>query len=80
MLLGDVRHAQAQIDRQLVRAVGQAAGQWHGDDRRVLERPPHAVAVPQLGERVLPALQGPQRHVGCHVDQPRDAHADAVDQ
>ncbi|MDQ1082149.1 hypothetical protein QE414_000156 [Microbacterium sp. SORGH_AS 344] len=80
VLLRDVRHPQPQLDRQLVHPVGQTTGKRHGDDRGVLERPAHAVAVPQLGERVGPALQGPQRHVGRDVDQTRDADADAVDQ
>lgn len=80
VLLRDVRHAQPELDRQLVHAVGQTAGERHGDDRRVLERPAHAVAVPQLGERVLLSLQRPQRHVGGDVDEPGDAHADPVDE
>jgi hypothetical protein len=80
VLLGDVRHPQTQVDRQLVHTVGEPAGQRHRDDRGILERPAHAVTVPQLGERVLPALEGPPRHVGFDVDEPGDAHPDAVDE
>ena len=52
----------------------------HGDDRGVLERPAHAVAVPQLLQRVGLALQRPQRHVRRDIDEVADPHGDAVDE
>ena len=76
----DVRHAQPQLDRHLVHAVGQSALEGDGDDGGLFERPAHAVAVPQLLERVGLALQRPQRHVGSDIDEVADADGDAVDQ
>ena len=61
-------------------AIGQATRVRHGDDRRVFEGPAHAVAVPQLLQRVGLALQRPQRHIGRDVDEVADPHRDAVDQ
>ena len=80
VLDGDVRHPQTQFDRHFVHALGQAARERDRDDRRLLERPAHAVAVPQLLQRVGLALQRPQRHVRGDVDQIADPHGDAVDQ
>ena len=76
----DVRHPQTQLDRDLVHAVGQSALEGHGDDRRVFERPAHAVAVPQLLERVGLSLQCPQRHIRSDIDEVADADGNAVDQ
>ncbi len=80
VLLRDVRHAQPQLDRHFVHAVGETAGMRDRDDRRIFERPADAVALPQLCERVGLSLKRPQRHVGGDVDEVADLHRDAVDQ
>ena len=80
VLEGDVGHAQPQLDRELVDALREAALKGDGDQGGLLERPPHAVALPQFGERVRPPAEGPQRDVRPDVDRAAHSHGDAVDE
>ncbi len=60
----DVRHPQAQLDRHLVRALGQSPLERDGDHRGLFERPAHALRVPQLLQRVGASAERPAGHVG----------------